>query len=35
MAEFLRKKRLKWFGHVQRLDKDDATRNILEMTVDG
>ena len=35
MAEFLREKRLRWFGHVQRRDKDDATRNILQMTVDG
>ena len=29
MAEFLRGKRLRWFGHVQRRDKDDATRKIL------
>ena len=38
MAEFLREKRLIWFGHVQRRDKDDATRKILQisqMTVDG
>ena len=35
MAEFLREKRLRWFGHVQRWDKDDATRKILNMTVDG
>ena len=35
MAEFLREKRLRWFGHVQRGDKDDATRKILQMTVDG
>ena len=35
MAEFLREKRLRWFGHVQRRDKDDATRKILHMTVDG
>ena len=34
-AEFLREKRVRWFGHVQRRDKDDATRNILQMTVDG
>ena len=34
MAEFLREKRLIWFGHVQRRDKDDATRKILQMTVD-
>ena len=26
---------LRWFGRVQRRDKDDATRNILQMTVDG
>ena len=32
MAEFLREKRLRWFGHVQRRDKDDATRKILQMT---
>ena len=35
MAEFLREKRLRWFGHVQRRDKDDATRKILQVTVDG
>ena len=35
MKEFLREKRLRWFGHVQRRDKDDATRKILQMTVDG
>ena len=35
MAEFLREKRLRWFGHVQRRDKDDGTRKILQMTVDG
>ena len=37
MAEFLRlrEKRLRWFGHVQRRDKDEATRKILQMTVDG
>ena len=35
MAEFLRDKRLIWFGRVQRRDKDDATRKILQMTVDG
>ena len=29
MAEFLREKRLRWFGHVQRRDKYDATRKIL------
>ena len=26
---------MRWFGHVQRRDKDEATRNILQMTVDG
>ena len=37
MAEFLREKRLRWFGHVQRRAKDDATRKDIadEMTVDG
>ena len=35
MAEFLREKRLRWYGHVQRRDKDDATRKILQMTVYG
>ena len=35
MAEFLREKRLIWYGHVQRRDKDDATRNILQMMVYG
>ena len=35
MGESLREKRLRWCGHVQRRDKDDATRKILPMTVDG
>ena len=35
MAEFPREKRLRWFGHVQMRDKDDATRKILQMMVDG
>ena len=26
---------MRWFGHVQRRDKYDATRKILQMTVDG
>ena len=34
-AEFLREKMLRWFGHVQRPDKDDATIKILQMPVDG
>ena len=29
IAEFLSEKRLRWFGHVQRPDKDEATINIL------
>ena len=33
MTEFLREKRLIWFGHVQRRDKYDATRKILQITV--
>ena len=35
IAEFRREKRLRWFGHVQRRDKYDATRKILQMEVDG
>ena len=35
MGEFLREKRLRWFGHVQRRDKDEAMINILQMTVNG
>ena len=35
MAEFPREKRLRWFGHVQRRDEDDATRKILQIKVDG
>ena len=35
MAKFLREKSLRWFGLVQRRDKDEATRTILQMTVDG
>ena len=34
VAEFLREKRLRWFGHVRRRVKDDATKKILQMTVD-
>ena len=34
MAEFLREERWRWYGHVQRRDKDDATRKILQMTVE-
>ena len=33
MVEFLREKRLRWFGHVQRRVKDEATRKILQMPV--
>ena len=33
MAKFLRQKRLMWFGHVQRPDKDEATRKILQTTM--
>ena len=35
MAEFPREKRLRWFGHVQRRDKDEATRKMLQMPLDG
>ena len=35
MAEFLREKRLRWFGHVQRRDDDETTRYRLQTTVDG
>ena len=35
MAELLREKRLRWFGHKQRRDQDEATRKILQMTADG
>ena len=26
---------MRWFGHVQRLDKDEATRKIFQMAIDG
>ena len=35
MADFLREKRLRWFGRVQRRDKDEVMRKILQMTVGG
>ena len=31
MAEFLSEKRLRWFGHVQRRDKYEATRKTLQI----
>ena len=34
MVYFVREKILRWFGHVQSRDKDDTTRNILQITVD-
>ena len=33
IAEFLREKRLILFEHVQRRDKDEATRTMLQMAV--
>ena len=35
MVEFHREKMLRWFGHVQRRDKEEAARKILQMAVDG
>ena len=35
MAYLFREKRLRWFGHEQRRDKDEATRRALQITVDG
>ena len=35
MPELFREIRLRWFGHLQRRDKDEATRKILQMTIDG
>ena len=35
MAEYPTEKRLRWFGHVHRWVKNDATRKILHMAVDG
>ena len=40
MAEFLREKRLRWFGRLQMREKDEAVTKILgvkllQMTVDG
>ena len=29
ISEFLREKKLRWFGHVQRRDKDEPTITIL------
>ena len=31
----IKEKRLRWFGHVQWRYQDEATRKILQMTVDG
>ena len=33
MAEFLREKRFRWFGHVERRDQDEASKNIVQMAV--
>ena len=35
MAEFIREKRLRWFERVQRRYRDECTRKILQMTVNG
>ena len=35
MSELLRENRLRWYGHVRRRDKDDATRKMLQMTVES
>ena len=35
IGEYLTEKRLIWFEHAQRREKDEATKNILQMTVDG
>ena len=35
MAELLRVQRLRWSGNVQRQDKDEGTRTLFQMTVDG
>ena len=35
MAEFLRGKRLTWFGYLHRLYKDEVASTIFQMAVDG
>ena len=35
IPEFLGEKWLRWFGHVQRRDEDEAMGKILQMAVDG
>ena len=35
MAELLRENRLRCYGHVQRRDKDDAMRKMLQKTVES
>ena len=35
VVEFPKEKRSRWFGHVQRRNEDEATRTILQMTVDA
>ena len=35
ISTFLMKKRLSWFGHVQRRDDDNVAKNVLNTRIDG
>ena len=32
---FLMKKRLSWFGHVQRIDDENVAKSVLKTQIDG
>ena len=34
-ALFLKRNRLRWFGHVLRKDEDDWVRKCIDLTVEG
>ena len=35
LEEFLREQKLRWFGHVKKMDKERGPVNALHLEVDG